>query len=145
MKKEKIGIRIRFKGGLNKDLSPDMWGTIELFKNCESVGNGAGFTISEEKIYVDTLDVDEEFQRMGYGTLIIDIIKGIAELLEKPIHIYSINHSYPFYESQGFVSVFDPEMRRRIIIKRGSKPSGTDYIWIPESVNNKVKKFRMEL
>lgn len=132
--KKKIGVRLKFKGGLNKGLSPDMWGQIDLLQDDEIVGDGAGFTISEEKIYVDTLDIYTEYQRLGYGTLIIDVIKGIAELLEKPVHIYSINNSYPFYEAQGFVSVLNPEMRKKLILKRKSNPLEHDYIWIPDSL-----------
>lgn len=142
--KKKLGIRLEVTGGKAKDISPDYWGEINLFQNGHKIGK-TGFTISNEKIYVDDLNVDKEYQRIGYGSIMMDVIKGISRFVKKPIHLYSIGYSSPFYTNMGFLSVLDPQMRERICIKKGSSPKEKDLIWIPECLKDHKTKLRMEI
>jgi hypothetical protein len=135
-KKKKLGIRLEITGGRAKNISPDYWGEVEIMQDNVKVGK-VGFTISNEKIYVDDFNVDDKFQRTGYGSIMMDVIKGLSRFTKKPIHLYSIGYSLTFYAKMGFVSVLDPQMRERLCIKKGSSVKENDLIWIPENIQRK--------
>jgi len=143
-KKKKLGIRLEIKGGKADVISPDYWGEIHIMQGDEEVGK-VGFTISDEKIYVDDFNVNDGFRQTGYGSIMMDVVKGIARFMQKPVHLYSSAESPPFYKKIGFVSIEDPEMRKRIWIKKGSNPKENDFLWIPECFDGRRKKFRMEI
>ncbi len=143
-RKKKLGIRLEVKGGKAEGVSPDYWGEIHIMQGDVEAGK-VGFTISNEKIYVDDFNVEAEFQKTGYGSIMMDVIKGLARFLRKPVHLYSSSDSPPFYRKMGFVSILDPEMRKRICIIKGSNPKENDFIWIPECFDGCKKKFRMEV
>lgn len=143
-KKKKLGIRLEITGGRAKNISPDYWGEVEIMQDNVRIGK-VGFTISNEKIYVDDFNVDDKFQRTGYGSIMMDVIKGLSRFTKKPIHLYSVGYSLTFYTKMGFVSALDPQMRERLCIKKGSSVKENDLIWIPECLENHKTKLKMEI
>ena len=120
---QKNDIEIRWRGGLSKIESiDDSWSEIRLFKNGEKVGD-TGFTISNYQIAVDTIDIEEKFQRQGYGRLLVSLLKGLSRLLNKPIVLYSLRDSYQFYVAMGFTKLrkIHDEKKKIVIVIFKSK------------------------
>ena len=147
-KKNDIDLKIR-GGPARIEGIEDYWGEIDLYKNSVHIGE-AGFTMSSYQIYIDTITIDDAWQRLGYGKLIMDIFKGLARLLKKPINIYSLTDSYDFYIEMGFKSVnkIKKEGKKKIIViyKTKDEPIIDDrqMLWLPESLRRK-KELRIEL
>ena len=141
---------IKFRGGQSKiENINDSWAEIKLLKSGEKVGK-VGFTISDYQISVDTITIETKFIRQGYGKFIIDILKGLSRLLNKPISLYSLKESYGFYVAMGFVKLkkIHNDRKKRIIVmfksKNEPKIEDMEMVWLPESLRNK-KELRVEL
>lgn len=138
-RKKKIGIRLKVNGGMNKygDDNPDWWGEIQVLKDGNAIG-GAGFTVSDLEIYVDSLNMDAEYQCLGYGSMIMDVIKGLSRFLRKPIILYSVGDSLPYYEKMEFCSCLDEKYSKKIVFNSDDPdPSDKDLIWIPECLRRR--------
>lgn len=112
------GVRFNIDGGSSNIIGiDDKWGEITVYQNKSEVAN-AGFTIQYDQIYIDTIETVKEFQNKGYGTAIIDIIKGLSRIFNKAIIVDCDNEiSYKFFMGRGFISYED------LIV-----------VWIPEKL-----------
>jgi hypothetical protein len=141
---------IKMRGGQSKieDID-DNWGEIKLYKLKEKVGE-TGFIISDYQVSVDTITIETPFIRKGYGTLIIDILKGLSRLHNKPIVLYSLKESYGFYVAMGFKKLkkIHDERKKTVVVifktKNEPKIEEMELIWLPESMRGK-KELRVEL
>jgi hypothetical protein len=146
----KNDVEIKMRGGRSKIKGiDDIEGDITIFKSGEKVGE-AGFIITNYQISVDTITVEDKFIRLGYGKLLVNLLKGLSRLLSKPIVLYSLKESYGFYVSMGFTKLkkIHDEKKKLIIVmfksKNEPKIEDLDLIWLPESLRRK-KELRVEL
>ena len=127
----------------------DVEGEIKIYKAGKYIGE-IGFVITDYQISVDTLTIEDTFIRLGYGRLLINLVKGLSRLLNKPIVLYSLINSYPFYVKMGFKKLkkIHDEKKKIIIVmfksKNEPKIDDHDMIWLPESMRRK-KELRIEL
>lgn len=143
-------LNIRMRGGQSKmEGIEDTWGEIKLYKKDIKVAE-TGFIISDYQISVDTITVEFIYTRKGYGTLIMDILKGLSRLHNKPIVLYSLKESYGFYTTMGFKKlkkIHDDKKKTVIVIfktKNEPKIEDMELVWLPESMRNK-RELRVEL
>jgi hypothetical protein len=119
------------------------------------------FTIDDTQINVIDLIVDNSKTLQGYGYLMINLLKGIAQFYKKPIYLISYTDKILFYKKNDFISLFDlPKVisydffnmnkskhtilygQKKINIKNinpdkdiSLQISNEDMIWIPSSLN----------
>lgn len=142
---------IKMRGGQSKieDID-DNWGEIKLYKSSGSKIGETGFIISDYQISVDTITIENPYIRKGYGKLIMDILKGLSRLHNKPIVLYSLRESYGFYVAMGFKKLKKiHDDRKKIVVvifksKNEPKIEELDMIWLPESLRRK-RELRVEL
>jgi len=146
----KNDVEIKMRGGRSKIKGiDDIEGDITIFKSGEKVGE-AGFIITNYQISVDTITIEDKFIRLGYGKLLVNLLKGLSRLLTKPIVLYSLKESYEFYASMGFTKLkkIHNEKKKLVIImfksKNEPKIEDLDLIWLPESLRRK-RELRVEL
>jgi len=146
----KNDVEIKMRGGRSKIKGiDDIEGDITIFKSGEKVGE-AGFIITNYQISVDTITVEDKFIRLGYGKLLVNLLKGLSRLLTKPIVLYSLKESYEFYASMGFTKLkkIHNEKKKLVIVmfksKNEPKIEDLDLIWLPESLRRK-RELRVEL
>jgi len=146
----KNDVEIKMRGGRSKIKGiDDIEGDITIFKSGEKVGE-AGFIITNYQISVDTITVEDKFIRLGYGKLLVNLLKGLSRLLSKPIVLYSLKESYEFYASMGFTKLkkIHNEKKKLVIVmfksKNEPKIEDLDLIWLPESLRRK-RELRVEL
>jgi N-acetylglutamate synthase-like GNAT family acetyltransferase len=146
----KNDVEIKMRGGRSKIKGiDDIEGDITIFKSGEKVGE-AGFIITNYQISVDTITIEDKFIRLGYGKLLVNLLKGLSRLLTKPIVLYSLKESYEFYASMGFTKLkkIHNEKKKLVIVmfksKNEPKIEDLDLIWLPESLRRK-KELRVEL
>lgn len=81
------------------------------------------------EIYVDNMDVYPPFQRKGYGRILLNFCKGIAQASNLRIRLYSLSDVVGFYKRCGFKS---------------EEEDCQDMVWKPrrrkKNVNIKTKK-----
>lgn len=88
------------------------------------------YTLKTNEIYLDNMDVKIKFQRKGYGRILVNFLKGIAQASNLPIRVFSLSDVIGFYKKCGF----KPEAQ-----------DSQDMIWKPNRRkgnvgNNKSKK-----
>jgi N-acetylglutamate synthase-like GNAT family acetyltransferase len=127
----------------------DYWAEIKVYSGKTIIGK-VGFTMSRIQIMVDTLVIYENHKRKGYGTLLIDFIKGISRMMKRPIIIFSLTEAVEFYEKMGFKKI--NEVRKNkvynliLTYECDEEPVIDDLnlIWIPENIRKK-KDLRISL
>lgn len=104
----------------------------------------AQFKFDDTQIMVTDVDTEEVYQKCGYGRLLFDTLKVIAEQKKKPLILSSLNDAIPFYEKIGMLHLNNPEIQRRIIFGNlktkkdiASKIDEDDFIWLPQHLNRK--------
>ena len=100
----------------------EMNGEIRLEQESRKICE-AQFWVSEKRIYIRLLIVFENYQSKGYGTLLIDIFKGLATNLKKTLIVESLPNSEGFYEKLGF---------KRIKLSKSKKIELITMLWCPE-------------
>ena len=86
---------------------------IEIDLNKEKIGVYVGrikvahmaFLIDETQVLVADLTVINEKQLQGYGCLMMNAIKGVAQFFKKPIYLIAYPEKILFYEKMGFFSM----------------------------------------
>lgn len=80
-------------------------------------------------IHCTDVNVTEEFQKNGYGRLMMKTICAYAKELNLPVTLFSVDDAVSFYKKCGFV-------------RNPKETSAQDLIWYPrkQSKRKKVKK-----
>ena len=104
----------------------------------------AQFKFDGTQIMVTDVETKEVYQKCGYGRLLFDALKIIAEQKKKPLILWSLDNAIPFYEKIGMLHLNNPEVQKRIIFGNlrtkedvSSKVDEDDFIWIPSHLNRK--------
>ena len=101
-------IRLIINGGKSNiaDID-DKWAELTLLKNNKVIAE-AGLIIQPDQIYIDTLNVNSDFRRMGYGTILLDVIKGFSRLFNIMILAdCETEESFLFFMNEKFINVCD--------------------------------------
>jgi len=126
---------------------------IEIFMGRKKVGV-LEFIIENDKIMSTSIEIQEDFQRRGLGTLLVRALMGIADYFYKPIFLISNSNTTDFYKRLGFVCLreFKPEeginvkymtprkyKGKEVVIKNLADRFYTgieevDLIWIPSKL-----------
>lgn len=113
-------------------------GTVKVIVDGKEVAS-AGFCFDDTQIRVDTVKTKKVYRRCGYGRLLFDALKCIAQQKKMPLLLCSSNMGIPFYESIGLLHLDNPEVQKLIIfgnlrtkedIER--KIDNDDFIWLPK-------------
>lgn len=84
------------------------------------------YTLKANEIYIGNMNVKIKFQRKGYGRILINFVKGIAQASNLSIRVFSLSEVIGFYKKCGFKSEVQDSQ---------------DMIWGKRNVgNNKTKK-----
>lgn len=141
-RKRKLALKIRCKFYEAKDEGKinDIGGEIEIVKRGRIISS-LGVVISDNQITVDSVETRDRYQRCGYGRLLMDTVKLLAEFTRKPIVLYSLADSVAFYEELEFKHI--NHMFHRIDC--GPKGvSEADMVWIPQSLEKKKGKIKVD-
>lgn len=140
----KTGFRLAFSAlhrKPSKDNERTLIGEIILIKGYTPVFK-VKFWIDETCIYISDFDAHVQHKHCGYGSLTMDYMKFLAEVLQKPILLYSIDSAVKFYEKNGMEHLDSQKMRNKVgILNENPKCkhewSDTDFIWIPQCLSHK--------
>jgi hypothetical protein len=119
---------------------------ITIYNNRTRVGD-LKFLIDETQIIVSDLTIVDENQLQGYGCLLLNAIKGVAQHYKKPIYLISNPDKIRFYEKMDFFSMnilvtyswFYSGVKVNIKNLNPDKPikeqiSIIDMLWIPNNI-----------
>lgn len=104
------------------------------------------FTVDGTQIMVTNVDTEEKYRKCGYGRLLIDGLKCVAQQKKMPLILWSSDYALgiKFYEKCGFFHLNDPEVQKRIFFGNldtaediAAKVDEDDFIWIPQSLNKR--------
>jgi GNAT superfamily N-acetyltransferase len=131
------------KISINIDLNNE---TIKIYSEIKRIGKML-FLVEDTHIHVGDITIDKKYRLQGYGRMLINTIKGIAQYFNKPIHLISYLNKIPFYEKMGFNSLTEIYNRNWIIngtkinVKNFNpdKPiinqiSNCDMLWVPDNI-----------
>jgi len=94
--------------------------------------------INRYNIYVGDLYIFKVHRKKGYGSLMLNFVKVISEMTNKPIFLYAINNTEEFYRKNGFVSISEIQDRIIVVNSDPSRPPITwesgDMIWLPSTL-----------
>lgn len=126
-----------------KDSARSFVGEVTLVKEHTPVCK-IKFWVDETRIYITDLDVHERHRRCGYGRLTMDYIMFLAEVLRKPIFLYSEVEAVKFYEKLGMEHLNSPKMKRKIrVLNENPKYKhhwdDEDFIWIPKCLRRQKR------
>jgi len=119
---------------------------ITIFDGKAQVGELA-FLIDETQINVSDITIVDELQRQGFGCLLMNTIKGIAQFYKKPIYLISYMDKIEFYKKVEFFSMselIDSSTRKgkKVSImnlnpqrSREIQLSKADMLWIPNNID----------
>jgi len=107
----------------------DSFGDIFL-KYKDVVIGQLGFIVNREGVYVISLFVKEEYRGKGFGRMLMRIIQSYAEMLNKPLVVYSTNETVEFYKKLGFKKIDDSSDPR-------------DLYWLPEKLKRSKRKIKI--
>lgn len=129
--------------------------TIKLYINRLKVGE-IEFLIDEYQINLSYINILPKYKLNGYGCLMINALKGIAQFYKKSIYVISYENKINFYEKMEFHSLNKGQITFKnninipqLIINNykinifnlnfdrplNNQISKTDMIWIPNSLN----------
>lgn len=98
------------------------------------------FWIDEGQIYIAEINVEKGYKKLRYGTLIINILKGYAEVMRYPLVLCSADNAIEFYKKLGFMSMKDKKRDKRVSANyQISEPDELDVFWIPKSMKKRKK------
>lgn len=123
-----------------KDTIKNFVGEISLVKGHTPVCK-VKFWIEETHIYITDLDAHEEHRRCGYGRLTMDYMIFLAEVLRRPIILFSYDSSVPFYEKLGMEHLDSKKLKKKIRVLNEDpdhkhKWCESDMIWIPKCLKH---------
>jgi len=117
-------------------------GTCQLMYNRKQIGETL-FMEHRTQITVTDVNVDDKFQRKGYGRIMMKAVMRYAQEKKKPIYLFALEDSVPFYEAMGFCRVKSWKGECKIFIKnlnpkksRNKQIDDTDMIWVPKRKRN---------
>lgn len=124
-----------------KDRKVNFVGDVTLVKGHTPVCK-VEFWVDETQIYVTDLDTRERYKRCGYGRLTMDYMMFLAEILRKPIILYSFDTVIKFYEKIGMEHLDSKKMTKKIVVinedpNHKHKWNDTDMIWLPKCLRRK--------
>jgi hypothetical protein len=106
----------------------------------------AQFTIDGSQIMVTSVDTEKVYRKCGYGRLLFDGLKCVANQKKMPLILWSSDYALgiKFYEKIGFLHLNNPEVQKRIFFGNletaediAAKIDEDDFIWIPQSLNKR--------
>lgn len=126
-----------------RDSTKNFVGEITLVKGHTPVCK-VKFWVDETRIYITDLDAHARHRRCGYGRLAMDYIMFLAEVLRKPIFLYSLTESVNFYEKLGMEHLNSPKMERKIRVlnenpEHKHKWEDEDLIWVPKCLRRQKR------
>lgn len=104
------------------------------------------FTIDGTQIMVTNVDTEEKYRKCGYGRLLLDGLKCVAQQKKKPLILWSSDYALgiKFYEKLGFLHLNDEQIQKRVFFGNlktkediASKVDEDDFIWIPQSLGKR--------
>ena len=102
---------------------------IEVKLSNEIIGS-ALFYIDENKIVVSDFGIDGDYQKQGYGRILMRVVQAFGELKKLPIVLFSEQTAIEFYKKCGF-SLADTEP---------DKFGNRDMHWTPNNIQRNIKK-----
>lgn len=105
------------------------------------------FIINNSQFTITDATVVRDYQKFGYGSMLLYTMMGIAKSKKKPIVLFSLVDAIPFYLKCGFmpISKFDNKTYCGISLKVAnlnpeksfsSQIDKCDLIWVPPNVDN---------
>jgi len=141
----KTGLKIEIDFTYNKEHETHV-GEMRLFKK-EKPDNPIGlvsFLYNDLVIYVSWVETSKYYRHYGYGSVLMTIIKGFAQILNKPVLLYAVDEeSVAFNETLGFVSMTSPKIKKKIVtVNKNPKLKAyeweeQDMIWLPTKLRRK--------
>jgi len=99
------------------------------------------FMVYDEQITATDVDVIENYQKLGFGKLMIEVLQRYAQEHMLSVYLYSLRDAIEFYKKCGFQRV--SRFRRRgckLILtnvekgKDGKQVSYGDMVWVPKGL-----------
>jgi GNAT superfamily N-acetyltransferase len=131
--------RVRKNVSLIVDLKDEV---VKVFVDEVEVSK-AEFKFDNTQIMVTDVSTEEKYQKCGYGRLLFDGLKLIAEQKKKPLILWALDTAIPFYEAIGLLHLDNPATQKRVIFgnikksKLSEKIDDDDFVWIPKSLKRK--------
>jgi hypothetical protein len=102
------------------------------------------FDLDQTQIRVTDVSTEETYQKCGYGRLLFDALKCIAQQKKMPLLLWSSSEGIPFYEKLGLLHLDNPEVQEKVIFGNlktneeiSSKIDEDDFVWIPNHLSRK--------
>jgi hypothetical protein len=101
------------------------------------------FTFDGTQILVSNVNTEGVYQKCGYGRLLFDALKCIAQQKRLPLVLDSLDDAVPFYEKIGMLHLNNPEVQKLVIFGNVKKKDyaeeidNDDFVWIPKRLKRK--------
>ena len=89
------------------------------------------FIIDPIQVTITELEVKRKYRRQGYGRFLVRIMQAMAEKMNKPLVLYSLDEAIGFYKKLGFKHI------------PSSKEKG-DLYWLPKRLKKSGKQIQLE-
>eukprot|EP01084_Bolivina_argentea_P236625 397820_1 len=83
-----------------------------------------GFVIQKKELYIADLQINEQYQRKGYGTEILDYLKIHCSIFQKDIVLYSGTNAEQFWRKNNFIQTnktISTEQNKEFVWKHSSQ------------------------
>lgn len=120
-------------------------GTVKVIVDGQEAAT-ADFMFDETQIRVTSVDTEEAYRKCGYGRLLFDALKCIANQKKMPLLLWASTYALEikFYEKLGFLHLNNPEVQDKVIFGNlntneeiTEKIDEDDFVWIPQTLNRK--------
>ena len=145
----KTGLKVQIDFRCNEGLKTQV-GEIKLFRKVNGkYTNRIGyvsFYCDDLVVNGDWLEIDKYHRHYGYGSILMTIIMGFAQILNKPVLLYATDEeAAAFHKTLGFVSMTNPKIKKKIVtVNKNPKLQAyewekLDMIWLPPKLRRKCK------
>ena len=85
----------------------DQFTTMAITNHKQDIVAVAEYVLMRNYVWIESLCVSKEFQGLGIGHMMFNMLYHIGQLVKKELLLYSLNSAVPFYKSCGFTESKD--------------------------------------
>jgi GNAT superfamily N-acetyltransferase len=137
----------RFKNGLviQTDLKE---GNVKIFVDGrDDEVASADFCFDNTQIRVTDVSTSDAYKKTGYGRLLFDVLKCLAQQHKKPLILWALPDAIPFYEKIGMLHLDNPAVQNMLVFGNVTaetlkdKVDEDDFVWIPKGLKTRPTIF----
>jgi len=116
-------------------------GNVKIFVDGKKIEvASADFCFDDTQIRITNVATSDAYKKTGYGRLLFDVLKCLAQQHQKPLIFWALEGAIPFYEKIGMLHLDNPAVQLMLIFGNVtaetllSKVDNDDFVWIPKGL-----------